>query len=182
MEFIDGIELKDKIKSGPISTEETINIAIQIAKGLEAAHKKGIIHRDIKSQNVMIAEEDKVKIMDFGLAKIQGETGITKNDSTPGTVSYMSPEQARGEAVDSRSDVFSFGILLYKMFAGVSPFEGGDRVSTIAKILEAKQEPIRQKNATLPAELERIIDKCLQKDPNDRYQNTRDLAIDLRSL
>ncbi|MEJ2506880.1 MAG: serine/threonine-protein kinase, partial [Ignavibacteriaceae bacterium] len=99
MEFIDGIELKDKIKSGPILTEETINIAIQIAKGLEAAHKKGIIHRDIKSQNVMIAEEDKVKIMDFGLAKIQGETGITKNDSTPGTVSYMSPEQATSELV-----------------------------------------------------------------------------------
>ena len=180
MEFIDGIELKDKIKSGPISTEETINIAIQIAKGLEAAHKKGIIHRDIKSQNVMIAEEDKVKIMDFGLAKIQGETGITKNDSTPGTVSYMSPEQATSEPVDHRSDIWSFGVLLYEMITGELPFKGKHEAGILYSIVHS--EPPKIQNVNCPEGLGFIVQKALVKNPDERYQNMSEVLNDLKTI
>ena len=112
MEFIDGLELKDKIKSASFPVNEAINTAIQIAEGLEAAHKKGIVHRDIKSQNIMITNDGKVKIMDFGLAKVRGGTQLTKIGSTVGTAAYMSPEQAKGAEVDHRSDIWSFGIVL----------------------------------------------------------------------
>jgi serine/threonine protein kinase/tetratricopeptide (TPR) repeat protein len=196
MEFIEGESLTSYLGSKTHQLKDLLRIAEKIAVGLAAAHSLSIVHRDIKTDNIIINSEGDPKILDFGLAKpltaaieskddngTESITGdLTGEGKILGTVSYMSPEQARGDAVDSRSDVFSFGILLYKMFSGVSPFEGGDRVSTIAKILESKHEPIRRKNPALPAELERIIDKCLQKDPDDRYQNTRDLAIDLRSL
>ena len=115
MEYIDGIELKDKIKSGTIAVEDAINIAIQIAEGLEAAHNKGIVHRDIKSQNIMITGDGKVKIMDFGLAKMGQGTQLTKVGSTVGTAAYMSPEQAKGEEIDYRTDIWSFGVVLYEM-------------------------------------------------------------------
>ncbi len=197
MEYIEGESLSSYLGSKSHQLKDLLRIAEKIAVGLAAAHNLNIVHRDIKTDNIIINSEGDPKILDFGLAKpvtpviesgddTTGTASITQDltgeGKILGTVGYMSPEQARGETVDSRSDVFSFGIMLYKIFAGISPFEGGDRVSTIAKILETKPEPIRHKNATLPAELERIIDKCLQKDPNDRYQNTRDLAIDLRSL
>jgi len=180
MEFIDGIELKDKIKLGPISTEEILDIAIQIAKGLEAAHKKGIIHRDIKSQNVMIAEEDKVKIMDFGLAKIQGETGITKNDSTLGTVSYMSPEQATNEPVDHRSDIWSFGVLLYEMITGELPFKGKHEAGILYSIVHS--EPPKIQNVDCPEGLTFIVQKALVKNPDERYQNMSEVLNDLKAI
>jgi len=180
MEFIDGIELKDKIKLGPISTEETINIAIQIAKGLEAAHKKGIIHRDIKSQNVMIAEEGKVKVTDFGLAKIQGETGITKNDSTPGTVSYMSPEQSTSEPVDHRSDIWSFGVLLYEMITGELPFKGKHEAGILYSIVHS--EPPKIQHVDCPEGLTFIVQKALVKNPDKRYQNMSEVLNDLKTI
>ncbi len=196
MENITGHTLTDYLRTRTPGTNELLRLTERIAAGLAAAHKLNIVHRDIKTDNIKIDENGDIKILDFGLAKPldavfgQQDTDVTNtvsNDLTQegkilGTVSYMSPEQARGGPIDTRSDIFSFGVLVYRMFAGVSPFEGSDKVSVLAKILEGRHVPLRQKNESIPAELERIVDKCLQKDPNDRYQDTRDLVVDLRSL
>ena len=179
MELIDGIELKDIIE-GSIPTEKTLSIAIQIAKGLEAAHKKGIIHRDIKSQNVMIAEEDKVKIMDFGLAKLQGEIGLTKSGSMLGTVSYMSPEQATNEPVDHRSDIWSFGVLLYEMITGELPFKGKHEAGILYSIVHS--EPPKIQNVDCPEGLGFIVQKALVKNPDERYQNMSEILNDLKTI
>jgi len=196
MEYIEGESLQDFLADHNVSMTERLKLSEKIARGLSAAHKLNIVHRDIKTDNIMIDSNGEPKILDFGLAKpfdpvFSGDTGddsitasqdLTQDGKILGTVTYMSPEQARGEAVDARSDIFSFGIMMYKIFTGVYPFDGGDRVSTIAKILESKHISIRQKNETLPPELERITDKCLQKSPDDRYQDSRDLVVDLRTL
>lgn len=196
MEYIEGESLSNYLTAKSRSIGELLRISEKTAAGLAAAHKLGIVHRDIKTDNIIINKDNLPKILDFGLAKpivsaMESEDDVgtdtisqelTQEGKILGTVTYMSPEQARGEQVDSRSDIFSFGILLYKMFTSEFPFEGSDKVSTLAKILEGRQTPIRQKNPSLPAELERIIDKCLQKNPDDRYQDTRDLVVDLRSL
>ncbi len=196
MEYVQGKSLTEFLSGRTLSMADLLRLAERIASGLAAAHRLNTVHRDIKPDNIMVDEGGEPKILDFGLAKpiesvFSGEsdagTGtisqeLTQEGKIVGTVNYMSPEQARGESVDTRSDVFSFGILLYRMFTAKFPFEGSDKVSTIAKILEAKQAPVRQHNEGLPAELERIIDKCLQKRPDDRYQDTRDLVVDLRSL
>lgn len=196
MEYIEGKSLRDYLADGKATLTDRLRIAEKIARGLAEAHKLNIVHRDIKADNIIIKDDGEPKILDFGLAKptsapMQGKADdgtatvsqeLTQEGKIVGTVTYMSPEQARGDKVDSRSDIFSFGILLYKMFSGEFPFDGPDRVSTIAKILEAPHEPIRRKEGTLPAELERIVDKCLQKSPDYRYQDTRDLAVDIRSL
>ncbi|HKI77002.1 MAG TPA: protein kinase [Ignavibacteriaceae bacterium] len=178
MEYIDGIELKEKIKSGPVAIKEAVNIAIQIAEGLGAAHKKGVVHRDIKSQNVMLTDEGKVKIMDFGLAKMKGGIQLTKVESTVGTVAYMSPEQARGEKVDHRTDIWSFGIVLYEMLTGNLPFPGEYDQAIVYSILNEKPEL----ENNIPDGLKLIIDKVLEKNPNDRYQNGKDLVSDLSML
>ncbi len=196
MENISGHTLTEYLRTRTPGTKELLRLTERIAAGLAAAHNLNIVHRDIKTDNIKIDENGDIKILDFGLAKPldavfgQQDTDVTNTVSNEltqegkilGTVSYMSPEQARGGPIDTRSDIFSFGVLVYRMFAGVSPFEGSDKVSVLAKILEGRQEPLRRKNESVPAELERIIDKCLQKDPNDRYQDTRDLVVDLRSL
>jgi dienelactone hydrolase/predicted Ser/Thr protein kinase len=178
MELIDGIELKDIIE-GPIPTEKTLSIAIQIAKGLGAAHKKGIVHRDIKSQNIMITEDGKVKIMDFGLAKLQGEMGLTKSGSTLGTVSYMSPEQAISEPVDHRSDIWSFGVVLHEMLTGKLPFEGKNEPAIIYSITYNQPQDL---DLIDDESLRAIVKKCLQKDKKERYQNTSELLDDLKKL
>lgn len=196
MEYIQGRSLDEYLMSRQPPMGELLRLGQRIASGLAAAHRLSIVHRDIKFENVLVDESGEPRILDFGLAKpidvitdsIQGDSTrtvsqeLTQEGKILGTISYMSPEQARGEAVDSRSDVFSFGILLYRMFAGRSPFEASDRVSVLAKILEGQPAPLRQVNEAAPAELERIVDKCLRKDPNERYQDTRDLVVDLRSL
>ncbi len=196
MEYIDGPSLTEYVSSKSLSTAELLRLSEKIAAGLAAAHKLGIVHRDIKAENIKIDANGDPKILDFGLAKLFDATpseGVVDSTNTVsqeltqegkilGTIAYMSPEQARGETVDSRSDIFACGILLYKMFGGKSPFEASDRVSVIAKILEARPAPLRSLNESVPAELERIITKCLQKSPADRYQDTRDLVVDLRNL
>jgi len=196
MEHIDGKSLKDYLESNQPNYAETTRLAEHIASGLAAAHQLNIIHRDIKASNIIINSDNQPKILDFGLAKpiesVLSSDGddntdtisqeLTKAGNIIGTLSYMSPEQIRGETVDTRSDVFSFGILLYRMMTGKLPFEGDTQVSIMAKILETPQDPVRSQNDNIPQELERIIDKCLQKKAEDRYQDTRDLVVDLRNL
>ncbi|MCK4573197.1 MAG: protein kinase, partial [candidate division Zixibacteria bacterium] len=196
MEYIDGQSLLGYIRERKPDITAMLSLAEKIASGLAAAHKQNIVHRDIKPENILVNADGEPKILDFGLARVSVPmSGDSDGDSTEtisreltragkilGTVSYMSPEQARGETVDTRSDIFSFGIMLYMLTTGELPFSSGSQVSTLAKILEVKHESPRTKNQNIPAELERYIDKCLQKDPNDRYQDTRDLVVDLRSL
>lgn len=196
MEYIDGVSLSQYIAQNDCDMGEIINLAEHIAAGLAAAHKINVVHRDIKMSNILVDDSRQPKILDFGLAKpvapVQLENDsestdtisqeLTKAGKIVGTVSYMSPEQINGEPVDHRCDIFAFGILLYRMSTGASPFEGDTQVSTMAKILESQPESPRLKNNQVPPELERIIKKCLQKKPDDRYQDTRDLVVDLRNL
>jgi len=180
MEFIDSVELKDKIKTGSISINDSINIAIQIAEGLEAAHKKGIVHRDIKSQNIMITSDGKVKIMDFGLAKVSGATQLTKVGSTLGTAAYMSPEQALGEEVDNRSDIFSFGVVLYEMLTTKLPFNAEHQAALVYSVINETPEPVARFNNMVSQDFERIVFKALAKDKKERYQHADDIIADLR--
>ena len=178
MEYIEGVELKHKLKSGALPIEETIDLALQIAKGLEAAHKKEIVHRDIKSQNIMITGEGKVKIMDFGLAKIQGGSAVTKLGTTIGTIEYMSPEQAKGEEVNHRTDIWSFGVVLYEMLTGQLPFKGNYDQAVIYSIINEAPEL----DDNTPEQLKSIISKALEKNADDRYQHSEDLVSDLQLL
>ncbi len=195
MEYVNGASLSDYLSRNKPSMSEIVRLAEKIASGLAEAHQLGIVHRDIKSDNILVTAAKEPKILDFGLAKAVDPVQwggadvtatiskeLTRAGKIVGTVSYMSPEQARGEMVDTRSDIFSFGILLYRMVTGVLPFDGSTQVSTLAKILETQPESPRLKNADVAPELERIIEKCLCKDPQDRYQNTQDLVVDLRNL
>ena len=182
MEYIDGVELKDKIKSGPLPIEEAINIATQIAEGLEVAHKNGIVHRDIKSQNIMITGDGKVKIMDFGLAKIKGGTQVTKIGTTIGTVAYMSPEQSRGQDVDHRTDIWSLGVVLYEMLTGQLPFKGDYEQAIIYSILNEEPESVIGLRTGVPVVIEKIINKCLQKDLSSRYKQADELLVELRQI
>ena len=182
MEYIDGRELKDRINSGPISTDEVINITNQIAEGLEAAHKKGIIHRDIKSSNIMITKDGKVKIMDFGLAKIKGGTELTKIGSTVGTVAYMSPEQARGEVVDQRTDIWSLGVVLFEMLTGELPFKGDYDQSIIYSILNDEPPSLEQMKDDVPGNLAFIVNKCIKKDRSERYVQSEAILQDLNTI
>jgi serine/threonine protein kinase/Flp pilus assembly protein TadD len=182
MEFIDGVELKDRIKTGSITNDEAIDIAKQISEGLEAAHKKGIVHRDIKSQNIMIANNAKVKIMDFGLAKLKSDSQITQIGSTFGTVAYMSPEQSRGEVVDNRTDIWSLGVVLYEMITGKMPFTGDYDQAVIYSILNESPESVKMQRPDIPAELLKIIDRLLQKNPNHRYSSGKEVLNDLSKI
>jgi len=182
MEYIDGKELKDKIDSNPLGIDDTLDISVQIAKGLQAAHDKGVTHRDIKSANIMLTEKGDVKIMDFGLAKVRWGAKLTLEQSTLGTAPYMSPEQARGEDVDHRTDVFSLGVLLYEMLTGQLPFKGDYHEAIIYSILNEEHKPITGLRSGLPMQLERVVNKCLQKVPSDRYQGANELLVDLRQI
>ncbi len=188
MEYIEGKELKDVIERKhagaeyiqPLQMEVIISYAVQIAEGLDAAHKKGIIHRDIKSSNIMITNDDKVKIMDFGLAKIKGRTQLTKVGSTIGTIDYMSPEQARGEEIDHRTDIWSFGVILYELLTGKLPFTADYDQAIIYSILNENPVSPSGLKPEIPFALNQIIIKCLDKDKNARYQSAKELYKELR--
>ena len=182
MEYIDGIELKEKIKSGQIPTNDSVNIAIQIAEGLETAHKKGIVHRDIKSSNIMITKNGKIKIMDFGLAKIKGGSQLTKIGSTIGTVAYMSPEQAKGEEVDQRTDIWALGVILYEMLTGKLPFEGDYEQAVIYSILNELPKSITMQRTDVPETILKIGDRLLQKNPDQRYSSIKEILKDFDSV
>ena len=182
MEYIDGIELKEKIKSGLIPTYDSVNIAIQIAEGLETAHKKGIVHRDIKSSNIMITKDGKIKIMDFGLAKIRGGIELTKTGDTFGTAAYMSPEQARGEALDQKTDIWSFGVVLYELLTGHLPFQGDYEQAVIYSILNEEPKSILKIHNNIPSGFNDLMNKLLMKDRNERYKEIGDAINNLKNL
>jgi serine/threonine protein kinase/Tol biopolymer transport system component len=182
MEHIKGETLKEKIARGPLKLKEVIDIGIKIAEGLNEAHNKMMIHRDIKSANIMVTANNQVKIMDFGLAKLPGQTQLTKFDSTVGTISYMSPEQARGEKVYYRSDIWSLGVVLYEMICGQLPFQGDYEQAVIYNIMNEDPEPLTALRTGVPRELEYIINKLLAKAPDNRYQHIDELPVDLKAI
>jgi serine/threonine protein kinase/tetratricopeptide (TPR) repeat protein len=182
MACYDGETLKQRIARGPIAGEEAVTIATQIAQGLSKAHAKGIVHRDIKPANVLITTDGIAKILDFGLAKLAGDVRLTKTSSTIGTAAYMSPEQARGEEIDHRTDVWSLGALLYEMIAGKPPFEGHFEAGVIYSILNTDPMPLSARNSATPAELEKIVTRALAKDPGERYQQMHEMIADLNHL
>ena len=181
MEYIDGQELKEKIKSGPISLTDIMSIAYQIAEGLEASHKAGVIHRDIKSQNIMLTKDGKVKIMDFGLAKIKGGTQVTKVGATVGTVSYMAPEQMQGGNIDGRADIFSFGVILFELLTGTMPFRGEHEAAIMYSIQNEEPLSIQDLRPDVPKSLIKIILRMLEKDPKKRYKGATEFISDLSS-
>ncbi len=180
MGYYAGKTLKEKIRSAPLPVAEALEIAGQIAEGLKKAHAKGIVHRDIKPANVMLTDEGIVKIVDFGLAKLKGLSRLTKTGTTLGTAAYMSPEQAVGKEADQRTDIWSLGVILYEMLAGRLPFKGEYDQAMIYSILNEKPEPPTGLRSGIPLEMERIIDKALAKDREERYQHADELLADLR--
>ncbi|MFQ5863671.1 MAG: protein kinase [bacterium] len=182
MEYIDGQELKEKIEAGSVPVDEALDIALQIAKGLQAAHKKGIVHRDIKSANIMLTESGQVKIMDFGLAKVRGIAKVTKVGTTLGTAAYMSPEQARGEEVDHRTDLWSLGVVLYEMLSGHLPFEGDYQQAVLYSIMNEDPEPITRIRTDVTAELEQVMLKMLEKDRDLRHYSVEEFLKSLQDV
>ncbi len=194
-EFIDGRTLRQIVGDGKLSPLAAIEIGAQITSALVAAHEAGIIHRDIKPENVMVRRDGIVKVLDFGLAKLTERNPpaadldaptLAKLDTDPGTVmgtaNYMSPEQARGLRVDARTDIFSLGVLLYEMIAGVAPFSGPTAIDVMTQVLDREPRPLSSFAQGAPIELQRIVNKALRKDREERYQTVKDLLLDLKSL
>ena len=188
MEFVEGETLAAKIESGPLKIDDALDIAIQAARGLAAAHEHDIVHRDVKSANIMVVPEKtgherQVKLMDFGLAHLaNANTQLTKEGTTLGTMSYMAPEQAAGEKVDRRADIWSLGVVLYEMIAGRQPFRGERAQAVVYAIFNEQAEPLTAVRTGVPKELERIVDKALSKDRDERYQHVEEMLVDLRAL
>jgi len=193
MELLEGESLREVIKGGGLTTSKAVEYAQAIADGLAAAHDKGIIHRDLKPENVFLTRDGRIKILDFGLAKLKlPEQDITTKtptatlDTAPGgllgTVPYMAPEQVQGKPADHRSDIFALGIVLYEMLTGSRPFGGGTTVETAAAILKEDPEPISAASPTVPASLVSVVAKCLEKRPEDRFSSTHDLSLTLGAM
>ena len=185
MAFVEGAPLDTRIGQGPLPLGEALEIVSQAAEGLRAAHEKGVVHRDIKSSNLMVsgnAGRPQVKILDFGLAQLTGRSKITQAQTQLGTVAYMSPEQTQGEAVDHRTDVWSLGVVLYEMVSGELPFKGHYDQATLYSILNEEPEPLTAIRSRVPVELDWIVDKCLAKSADERYQSVDDLLLDITTL
>jgi serine/threonine protein kinase len=194
-EYVDGVPLRDRLAAERLPLVDAVDVAIQIAAALTAAHEAGVVHRDIKPENGMLRRDRLVKVLDFGLAKLAestdagwllDQTTLTKvrtgAGAVMGTPQYMSPEQARGLPVDARSDIFSLGVVLYEMVTGAPPFDGVNALDVISEILQKEPTPIGQRVPDAPAELQRVVSKALRKDPDARYQSARELLNDLKDL
>jgi formylglycine-generating enzyme required for sulfatase activity/tRNA A-37 threonylcarbamoyl transferase component Bud32/predicted esterase len=182
MEYVKGQNLREKLIKAPLEVEEILDITIQVARGLDEAHSKNIIHRDIKSANIMITEKGQAKIMDFGLAKVKGGTLLTREGTTLGTVAYMSPEQARGEEVDQRTDIWSLGVVLYEMLTGELPFKGDREASILYSIVHEEPRQLKDIKSDLPSELEQIVNKALKKKVEFRYASATEMLNDLKKF
>ncbi len=180
MAFIRGKSLKQRIASGTLGLEESLNIALQVAEGLQEAHEQGIVHRDIKPGNIMITERGQAKIMDFGLAKLELGADLTKTATVMGTIAYMSPEHLRGKRVDRRTDIWSLGCILYEMLSGRRAFLGGAELAAVYSILNEEPEAMAFLRPEVPEFVDQAIRKALQKDVNQRYQTIGDFVLDLR--
>jgi TolB-like protein/Tfp pilus assembly protein PilF len=181
MASYEGESLRTKIERGPLSLDEALDIGSQVAQGLASAHERGIVHRDIKPGNILITRDGLVKIVDFGVAKLSGITKITRTGATLGTVSYMSPEQLRGNEVDQRSDIWAVGVVLYEMVTGEAPFRGEYEQAISYSIMNEKPKPVRSLRPDVPADLERVIEKSLAKDAGERYQTAAEVLSALKS-
>ena len=193
-ELLEGETLRNRLLAGSLPVRKAIDYAVQIAKGLAAAHEKGIVHRDLKPENLFLTKDGRVKILDFGLAKLKPETneggqtdlGTVSGGTEPGvvlgTMGYMSPEQVRGKAADKRSDLFAFGTILYEMLSGQRAFRGETAADTITAILTKEPPDLSQTNKEIHPGLDRIVRHCLEKNPEERFESARDVAFDLDAL
>jgi serine/threonine protein kinase/tetratricopeptide (TPR) repeat protein len=179
MAYYEGDTLKERLARGPLPVSEARQVAIEVARALVRAHEAGIVHRDIKPANVMLTGRGKVKVLDFGIAKMRGDASLTRTGNSPGTPAYMSPEQARGEPVDGRTDIWSLGALLYEMLAGCRPFPGDDERAVLSAVQNRKAEPLERIRPEVPPELSRMVAKALAKDPAGRHQSAAELLSDL---
>lgn len=182
MGLYEGQTLREKISERPLKLEDAIDITSQIAQGLAKAHEQKIIHRDIKPANIFITNEGQVKVLDFGVAKLAGSTKLTLTGTTLGTVSYMAPEQAKGDEADHKADIWSLGILMYEMLTGQQPFRGEHEQAIIYSILNEEPEPITSLRTGIPIDLEWIVQKALRKDPKQRYQHIDEIPVDLGAV
>ena len=181
MAFLDGQPLNRLVANG-LPLNRAIGYALDIGDGLQEAHAHGIVHRDIKSANIIVTTKGRAVITDFGLAMLSDRSRITRTGTTLGTISYMSPEQASGKRVDLRTDIWSLGVVLHEMVAGEYPFSGTNMQTILTSILKDEPRPVHSANAEVPEELRRILNKSLAKNPNDRYQHVDDLLVDLRAV
>jgi TolB-like protein/predicted Ser/Thr protein kinase len=182
MAHIEGRSLREVIKDGKLDTNDAIGLTMQICEGLHKAHDAGVVHRDIKPSNIIIDNDGRARLVDFGLAMVAGEDKLTKTGSTLGTVGYMSPEQVEGKKVDHRSDIFSVGVILYEMLTGRRPFEGDNDAAIVKAITDSTPEPVARFKSGVTGELQQIIDKALFKDPSVRYQHADGMLADLKRL
>lgn len=182
MEYVDGGTLREKMTMSAIRLSDALTYAVQIGEALHEAHTNGVVHRDVKAENIMITSKNQIKVMDFGLAKLKGSLKLTRTSSTVGTLAYMAPEQLQGRDVDARSDIFSFGVVLYELFAGKAPFRGEHEAAMMYSLLNEQPVPMMTLRPEVPAELDRIVRRALEKDPDDRYQHVDDLVSELRRV
>jgi len=182
MQVIEGQSLKEIIRAKSLTFDEIIGIAVQICEGLQAAHDRGIIHRDIKPTNIMLDSHGRVRIVDFGLAAVRGSEQLTKTGSTIGTIGYMSPEQVKGRKVDQRSDLFSVGVVFYELIAGTNPFKRDSEAATLKSVCDDSVEPLARYKKDIPNLLESVIQKLLEKNPEHRYQSAGGVLSDLKRL
>jgi eukaryotic-like serine/threonine-protein kinase len=192
-ELLEGETLRERLRGGALPTRKAADYAEQIARGLAAAHEKGVVHRDLKPENIFVTRDGRVKILDFGLAKLARQEGVSATDAATlvsqtepglvmGTVGYMSPEQVKGQTADQRSDLFSFGAILYEMLSGRRAFRGETSVETMSAILKEDPPELTETNRSVPPAMERIVRHCLEKNPEERFQSARDVAFNLQSL
>jgi len=182
MACIEGENLQDRVSEGPLPLDDALTITLQLTNALHEAHSKGVVHRDMKPSNVMISDKGHAILMDFGLAKLHGQTRITQEGTTLGTIGFMSPEQAEGKDVDQRSDIWSLGVMLFEMITGRQPFSGDHQSAVMYSIINTTQSPLTSLRSDVSMELERIVNKMLVKKPGERYQTIDDVRVDLKAV